>query len=80
MLCAATSRWKYLSYIPLLLAGQLSCAREICFLRATDMLCEPINEEPVWVQVDGELAGRLPAQFRIIQDALTLAVPQPRNT
>jgi YegS/Rv2252/BmrU family lipid kinase len=80
MLCAATSRWKYLSYIPLLLAGQLRRAREICFLRATDMLCEPISEEPVWVQVDGEPAGRLPAQFRIIQDALTLAVPQPRST
>ena len=80
MLCAATSRWKYLSYIPLALAGQLRRAREICFLRATDMLCEPISEEPVWVQVDGELAGRLPAQFRIIQDALTLAVPQARNT
>jgi diacylglycerol kinase (ATP) len=80
MLCASTSRWKYLSYIPLLLAGQLRRAREIRFLRATDMLCEPISEEPVWVQVDGEPAGRLPAQFRIIPDALTLAVPPPRNT
>jgi diacylglycerol kinase (ATP) len=76
MLCTTRSRWKYLSYIPLLLAGQLRRAHHAHFLRAVAMRCEPIDDEPIWVQVDGEPAGRLPADFRIVEDALTLAVPQ----
>jgi diacylglycerol kinase (ATP) len=76
MLCTTGSRWKYLSYIPLLLAGGLRRARDVRFLRAAEMRCEPIGAEPVWVQVDGESAGRLPADFRIVSDALTLAVPE----
>jgi diacylglycerol kinase (ATP) len=76
MLCTTGSRWKYLSYIPFLLAGGLRRARHIRFLRTAEMRCEPIDAEPVWVQVDGEPAGRLPADFRIVSDALTLAVPE----
>jgi diacylglycerol kinase (ATP) len=75
MLCTTSSRWTYLSYVPLLLAQRLRGARGIHFLRTTDMRCEPIDAEPIWVQVDGEPAGRLPADFRIVSDALTLAVP-----
>lgn len=76
MLCTTGSRWNYLSYVPLLLTGGLRRARHIRFLRAAEMRCEPIDAEPVWVQVDGEPAGRLPADFRIVADALTLAVPE----
>ena len=76
MLCTTRSRWKYLCYLPLLLAGSLRRARDVRFLRATTIHCEPIDAEPVWVQVDGEPAGRLPADFRIASDALTLAVPE----
>jgi diacylglycerol kinase family enzyme len=75
MLCTTNSRWKYLSYMPLLLSGRLRHVRDIRFVRATEMRCEPIDAEPIWVQVDGEAAGRLPAEFRIVRDALTLAVP-----
>ena len=75
MLCTTKSRWKYSSYIPLLLSGQLRHARGIRFFRATEVRCDPIDAEPIWVQVDGEAAGRLPAEFRIVRDALTLAVP-----
>lgn len=75
MLCTTDSRWKYLSYIPLLVAGRLRRARNIRFLRTTEIDCEPIDADSIWVQVDGEPAGRLPAQFRIVPDCLTLAVP-----
>ena len=75
MLCTTNSRWKYLSYMPLLLSGRLRHVRDIRFVRATEMSCEPVDAEPIWVQVDGEAAGRLPAEFRIVRDALTLAVP-----
>jgi diacylglycerol kinase (ATP) len=80
MLCTTASRWKYLSYIPLLLAGRLRRARNVRFLRATEMECEPIDADPIWVQVDGEPAGRLPAKFRIVPDYLTLAVPERLGT
>jgi len=80
MLCTARSRWKYLSYMPLLLAGGLRRAGKIRFLRAAEMYCEPIDAEPIWVQVDGEPAGRLPATFRIVPDSLTLAVPDKPYT
>ena len=75
MLCTTSSRWKYLSYMPLLLSGGLRHVPSIRFVRATEMRCEPIDAEPIWVQVDGEAAGRLPAEFRIVRDALTLAIP-----
>lgn len=76
MLCSTNSRWKYLSYVPLVLAGRLRHARDIRFFRAPQIRCEPIDAEPVWVQVDGEPAGRLPADFRIVADALTVVVPE----
>jgi diacylglycerol kinase (ATP) len=80
MVCATGSRWKYLSYIPLLLAGRLRRARHVRFVRSAAMRCDPIGAEPIWVQVDGEPAGRLPAEFRIVADALSLAIPQKPNT
>ena len=76
MLCTTASRWKYLAYMPLLLAGGLRRAGDIRFLKSAEMRCEPIDGEPIWLQVDGEAAGRLPADFRIVPDALTVAIPQ----
>jgi diacylglycerol kinase (ATP) len=75
MMCSTDNRWKYLAYLPLLLAGGLRRARHVRFLRSAAMRCEPIGAEPIWVQVDGEAAGRLPAEFQIIADALSLAIP-----
>jgi diacylglycerol kinase family enzyme len=80
MLCRTSRRWKYLAYIPMLLMGQLRRAREISFVRASEVRCEAIGADPVWVQVDGEAAGRLPAEFRIVPDALTVAVPNQPST
>ena len=75
MVCSTSSRLRYLGYIPLVLGGRLRRARYIRFGRATTIRCEPLDGETVWVQVDGEPAGALPADFRIIPDALTVAVP-----
>jgi diacylglycerol kinase (ATP) len=75
MLCTTRSRWKYAGYLALLSTGRLRQARSTRYLRATTLHCEPLDSAPAWVQVDGEPAGRLPAEFRIVSDALTLAVP-----
>ncbi len=76
MLCTTSSRWDYIAYLPMVWAGILREAKGAQFLRATSVRCEPVNGDAVWAQVDGEAAGQLPAEFRVVPDALTLAVPE----
>jgi len=76
LICTTGSRWKYLSYVPMLWAGRLRKARDAHFVKATSVRCEPLDSGPAWLQVDGELAGSLPAEFRIVPDALTLVIPE----
>jgi diacylglycerol kinase (ATP) len=71
------SAWRYIAYLPLIWAGQLRRARYVGFCKATSLQCAAIDSSPVLIQVDGEPAGCLPAEFRIVPDALTLAVPNP---
>jgi diacylglycerol kinase (ATP) len=71
------SAWRYLSYLPLLWTGQLRRARHVQFRKATSLQCAAIDSSPVLIQIDGEPAGNLPAEFRIVPDALTLAMPDP---
>ena len=71
------SAWRYIAYLPLIWAGRLRGARHVQFCKATSLHCIAIDSSPVLIQVDGEPAGRLPAEFRIVPDALTLAVPDP---
>lgn len=76
MVCTTRSRFVYLAYLSLLCAGRLRSARHAHFLQASSVRCEPlVPASPARVQVDGESAGALPAEFRIVPDALTLAVP-----
>ena len=79
MICTTRSRWRYLGYVGMLVAGQLRRARYAHFCRASVLRCEAIDARPVWLQVDGEPAGRLPAEFRIAPAALTLAIPPQRT-
>jgi diacylglycerol kinase (ATP) len=71
------SAWRYLAYMPLIWAGKLRGARHVHFRKATSVQCAALDSTPVLIQVDGEPAGRLPAEFRIVPDALTLAMPDP---
>jgi diacylglycerol kinase family enzyme len=36
---------------------------------------EAVSDHEVWVQLDGEVAGRLPARFEIVPEALSVIVP-----
>ena len=69
------SAWRYLAYMPLIWLGRLRGARYVHFCKATSVRCVAIDSAPVLIQVDGEPAGRLPAEFRIVPDAITLAMP-----
>jgi YegS/Rv2252/BmrU family lipid kinase len=71
------SAWRYILYLPLLWAGKLRGARHVRFFKTNSLQCESHNGLQVRIQVDGEPAGNLPAEFRIVPDALTLAIPDP---
>jgi len=69
------SAWRYLAYLPLIWAGKLRSARHVHFFKASSLHCASTSSSDVLIQVDGEPAGRLPVEFRIVPDALTLAIP-----
>lgn len=70
------SRLRYLTYLPALMRGTLHRARGLHFWKATEVRCEPLGDDPVYAQMDGEPLGTLPLVFRIVPDALTLLVPE----
>jgi diacylglycerol kinase (ATP) len=72
------SAWRYLAYLPLVWAGKLRNARYVRFFKSSSLRCASRNGGQVQIQVDGEPAGRLPVEFRIVPDALTLAIPDVR--
>ncbi|HXP80696.1 MAG TPA: diacylglycerol kinase family protein [Verrucomicrobiae bacterium] len=71
------SAWRYIAYLPLIWAGKLRSARYVRFFKTTCLRCASNGGSQVQIQVDGEPAGHLPAEFRIVPDALTLAMPDP---
>ncbi len=71
------SAWRYIAYLPLIWAGKLRSARYVRFFKTNSLQCASNSASQVQIQVDGEPAGRLPVEFRIVPDALTLAIPDP---
>lgn len=67
-------RGYYLAYFLAQFIGKLEQFREVRFLRTRRVRAEP-GRGSIHVQVDGELAGRLPLEFEIVPDALSLLVP-----
>jgi diacylglycerol kinase (ATP) len=67
---------RYLSYLPTLWAGKLRGTQGVHYWKATSIVCEPLNSNPVYAQVDGEPLARLPVEFKIVPRALKLLVPK----
>jgi YegS/Rv2252/BmrU family lipid kinase len=70
---------KYLSYLPTLWMGDLRKEEGVYFWKSDRLLCEPIDNNPIYAQVDGEPLARLPVEFRIVPRALRLLVPGPAD-
>jgi diacylglycerol kinase family enzyme len=71
-----TSPFRYLTgYLAAALAHRVARMKGISVLRAPEMEFRPLGDPHVYVQVDGEYAGRLPARIETVRDALTLLVP-----
>jgi len=55
--------------------GKLRGTDGVFFSKTNALVCEPLDENPVYAQVDGEPLGRLPVRFEIVPAALKVLVP-----
>lgn len=65
----------YLKYLAAVVAKKASNTKGMSFVRGRKVCFSTPSEQRVYVQVDGEYAGRLPASVEIVSDALTLLAP-----
>lgn len=65
----------YLTYLLAVAAGQVHRVKGCTILRGRSVVCMPPPGETVYIQVDGELSGKLPARVDLLPNALTLLVP-----
>jgi diacylglycerol kinase (ATP) len=79
MALTTQSGFRYLSYLPSLLLGDLRETEGVHFWKAETIVCEPLDTNPLYAQVDGEPLARLPVEFKIIPRALKLLVPGPHS-
>lgn len=71
---------KYLSYLPTLWMGNLRKEEGVHFWKADTLICEPLEVNPVYTQLDGEPFAQLPVKFAIVPKALKLLVPREEET
>jgi len=75
LISSRKSRLGYAVCLPAVWLGTIRKMDGIETWKATEAICEPADGEPVYAQVDGEIAGRLPLAFRIVPDALSIVTP-----
>jgi len=68
-----SSRARLVRKLPLLYDGRHLALAEVSARRATRVEAEPLSADTeVWIEVDGEPIGRLPASFELLPGALAL--------
>ncbi len=80
MALTTQSGLRYLSYLPTLWLGKLRGSEGVHYWKSDRIVCEPLDFNPVYAQVDGEPLARLPVEFKIVPRALRLLVPQNAGT
>jgi diacylglycerol kinase (ATP) len=65
----------YVKYLLGMATNRLAGMKGVTVLRAAQMKLSCADDPRVYVQIDGEFAGHLPAELRIVPDALTLLAP-----
>jgi len=76
MALTTQSGFRYLSYLPSLWFDKLRGTDGVHFWKSDTVVCEPLDANPVYAQIDGEPLARLPVEFKIIPRALKLLVPR----
>jgi diacylglycerol kinase family enzyme len=65
----------YMKYLVGVLTGRLAHMRGVELMRVDSLELDCASHPGIYVQVDGEYAGRLPARLSMVPDSLTLLVP-----
>ncbi len=66
---------EYVKYLAGLAMRRVAGTKGITILRATQLRIHGLEGQRAYAQIDGEYAGRLPAELRIVPKALTLLLP-----
>jgi diacylglycerol kinase family enzyme len=70
------SRVRYLLYAAAVFARQHLHLADVSLDHCTELVCAPVDPTAtIHFELDGELAGTLPATFEIVPDALTILAP-----
>ena len=70
------SRARYYLYAAAVVLRQHLRLRDVELIEGCKFVCSPEKPgQPIFFELDGELAGEIPATFEIVPDALTLLVP-----
>ncbi len=75
--------WPYMKYLMGVITGRLNNMKGVVRLQTKSLELDCSSDPGIYVQIDGEFAGRLPARLSIVPNALTLLVPEEfrkRNT
>jgi diacylglycerol kinase (ATP) len=66
---------RYVKYFAGMALNRLSGMRGVTVLRADEVTISAADGRRAFVQIDGEIGGTVPAEIRIVPDALTLLAP-----
>ncbi|MBC7925602.1 MAG: diacylglycerol kinase family lipid kinase [Bryobacteraceae bacterium] len=80
VLFQGTSSLPYFRYLLGIVTGTLAQMPGVSIVRTDSASFESAGDSGVYIQIDGEIAGRLPATLRIVPDAITLLVPEAFRT
>jgi len=67
--------WRYVGYLAAVAVRMHRQLKGITVLRTSEIELRQSRDDRVFVQVDGEFAGHLPARVEVVPDSLTLLVP-----
>ncbi len=72
---AGRTAFRYLPYLTAVLLRAAHVLPGVTILRGREIELRAVESGPVYIQIDGELAGTLPARIEIVDDAVTLLMP-----
>jgi diacylglycerol kinase family enzyme len=78
--------WRYVKYLAAVAVKRIKGVKGVTILRTREVLLSQAADDRVFLQVDGEFAGHLPARVEIVPTSLSLLIPpaylaaHPRKT
>jgi YegS/Rv2252/BmrU family lipid kinase len=70
------SSFRYLTYLARVAVRKLGGVQGVSLIRSARLDVSGAVDRRIYIQVDGEYAGHLPARIEIVPDALTLLIPE----